>query len=376
MENCVADYHIRAPVVERHLLHRFYPKIGSRKIRCEFHGQRTDIIDSLRVPIRAEYFVAFTQQVNEVPTVTAAGIQYPHSMRDAAFQKLIEKIDVDLPELFPEREWGHSYQCVLSVPIVSPPGTGANFRMAKYVIIAGAKRKGKRMKIVHGLAGLIFLLSVTGCNVDSGPVENSNEQVDAGAAESVHAEVRMSAGELHIEGGAPKLMTGTFRYSERIGRPTVRYDVTGAHGRLLVESPKNPQSSGKSVNTWDLQMSSDLPLDMTVNLGAGESTLDMSRLQVRSVEVNMGAGEMTLNMSGKYKRDVTVHVQGGVGEARIQLPKDIGAEVTATGGIGSIDTKGLTKRVGKYYNAAYSDDKPAVRMEVQGGIGNITLSAE
>jgi hypothetical protein len=232
------------------------------------------------------------------------------------------------------------------------------------------------MKIIYGSAALIFLLSITGCTVDTGPVETSNQQIDAGAAESVRAEIRMGAGELHIEGGAPKLMTGTFHYSESIGPPTVRYDVTGAHGRLLVESPKNSQSGNKTVNTWDLRMGSDMPLDMTVNLGAGESTLDMSQLQVRSVEVNIGAGEMTLNMAGKYKRDVTVQVQGGVGEARIRLPKDIGAEVKATGGLGSIDTKGLTKRDGKYYNDAYAEGKPAVRMEVQGGIGNINLSVE
>jgi hypothetical protein len=232
------------------------------------------------------------------------------------------------------------------------------------------------MKVIHGLAGLGFLISITGCTVETGPVETSSQQIDAGAAESVRADIRMSAGELHMDGGAPKLMNATFRYSQRIGAPAVRYDVTGAHGQLFVESPKNSQSGGKTENTWDLQMSSVMPLDMTVNLGAGESTLDMSQLLVRSVEVNIGAGEMTLNMAGKYKRDVTVQVHGGVGEARIRLPKEIGAEVKVTGGIGSIDTTGLTKRDGKYYNAAYSDDKPAVHMEVQGGIGNITLSVE
>ena len=232
------------------------------------------------------------------------------------------------------------------------------------------------MKLIHGLAGFIFLLSITGCTVDMGPVETSTEQTDAGAAESVRAEIHMGAGELHIEGGATKLMNATFHYSEKVGRPTVRYDVTGAHGRLLVESPKNSSSGGKTENTWDLQMDSGMPLDMTVEIGAGESNLDMSQLNLRSVEVNIGAGEMTLNMAGKYKRDVTVQINGGVGEARIRLPKDIGAEVTATGGIGSIDTKGLTKRDGKYYNDAYAEGKPAVHMEVQGGIGNITLSVE
>ena len=88
----------------------------------------------------------------------------------------------------------------------------------------------------------------------------------------------------------------------------------------------------------------------------------------------MGAGEMVLNVAGKYTRDVTVQVNGGVGEARIKLPKDMGAVVEATGGIGSISTNGLTRRDGKYYNDAYSEGKPAVRMEVHGGVGDVIFS--
>jgi hypothetical protein len=232
------------------------------------------------------------------------------------------------------------------------------------------------MTSAYKVAGIALLLAVAGCQVDSGPVQTSSEQIDAGKAESVTAEINMSAGELHIESGSATLMSGSFRYSERVGRPAVRYDVTGAHGRLTVESPKNGSSSGKTVNTWDLKMGSEVPLDMNISLGAGESNLDMSQLPVRSMEVNMGAGEMVLNMAGKYKRDVTVQVSGGVGEARIQLPKDVGVEVNATGGIGSVSTQGLTRRDGKYYNAAYEEGKPAVRMDVQGGIGNITLNVE
>jgi hypothetical protein len=92
------------------------------------------------------------------------------------------------------------------------------------------------------------------------------------------------------------------------------------------------------------------------------------------MEVNMGAGEMELNVAGKYTRDVTVQVNGGVGEARIRLPSAMGAVVNATAGIGSVSAKGLTKRDGKYYNDAYVEGKPAVRLDVQGGIGEIVLS--
>jgi len=228
-------------------------------------------------------------------------------------------------------------------------------------------------KTSPGIA-VVALLTIVGCSVDSGPTQTASEQVEVGKAEAVKAEITMGAGELNITGGGSRLLTGSFRYSEKVGRPSVKYEVTGTEGRLVVESPRNSTSSGKTVNQWELQMGSDAPLDLTVALGAGESKLDLSQLPVRSVEVNMGAGEMTLNMDGRYKRDVTVEVNGGVGEARIGLPKDVGAEVEATGGIGEISTKGLTKRDGKYYNDAYAEGKPTVRMKVQGGIGNIILS--
>jgi len=230
------------------------------------------------------------------------------------------------------------------------------------------------MKYKLSLSPVLVLL-VAGCNaVDPGPTQTASEDIDGGKAETVHADIRMGAGELHIEGGATNLMTGSFRYSERVGRPTVRYEVTGASGRLTVESPKSGSSGNKTINIWDLKMGSAAPLEMNVSLGAGQSNLDMSQLPLRSLEVDMGAGEMVLNVAGKYARDITVEVNGGVGEARIKLPSGMGAVVDATGGIGSIETTGLSKRDGKYYNDAYADGKPAVHMQVQGGVGNIILS--
>jgi len=235
------------------------------------------------------------------------------------------------------------------------------------------------MKRTVGLAGMVFLLSGTGCNVldsDPGPTQTAREEIDAGKAETVRAEIRMGAGELRVEGGGTKLMEGSFRYSERVGRPTVRYDVTGSRGRLIVDSPKKDSSFGKMVNEWNLRIGSDAPLEMNVTLGGGKADLNMSRLPLHAMEVRMGAGELLLNMAGKYRKDVTVQVDGGAGEARIRLPRDVGAVVDAKVGIGSINTKGLTKRDGKYYNEAYAEGKPAVRMEVRGGVGEIKLSVE
>lgn len=220
-----------------------------------------------------------------------------------------------------------------------------------------------------------LISSGCGSSADAGPTQTASEQVDAGKADTVTAEIRMSAGTLKIEGGAPNLLSADFRYSESIGRPVVAYDVAGAHGRLVVHSASGGRTNGNAVHEWNLRLGNAVPLDLSVGLGAGESHLDVAQLALRSLEVNMGAGEMTLDMAGKYMKDVTVQVNGGVGEAKIRLPKATGAVVDAAGGIGGVSAHGLTKRDdGKYYNDAYADDKPAVRMKVRGGVGDINLT--
>jgi hypothetical protein len=148
----------------------------------------------------------------------------------------------------------------------------------------------------------------------------------------------------------------------------------GGRGVLTIESPEKDGLKGNAKNEWRLRMSSGAPLDLSVSLGAGESHLDLSQISLRAAEVNMGAGNMTFTMADRYTKDIDVQINGGVGEARIRLPHETGAVVDATGGIGSIEAGNLMKRAdGKYYNAAYADDKPAVHMKVRGGVGDIVF---
>jgi hypothetical protein len=110
MEDGVADDHIRARIVERHTFDGFDSEIRLWKCGRKDPGEGANAIHGLWVRVRRVNFVAFPQEVDEVSTGTASGVQYAHSGGDAAFQKLIEKIDVDLAELLRERGYGHLYK--------------------------------------------------------------------------------------------------------------------------------------------------------------------------------------------------------------------------------------------------------------------------
>lgn len=83
-----------------------------------------------------------------------------------------------------------------------------------------------------------------------------------------------------------------------------------------------------------------------------------------------------LKLRRKPTHDYNVDIQGGIGEATVHLPSSAGIVADAAGGIGNIDVHGLEKNNGRWTNAAYGHSPVTIHLDVKGGIGNITLTAE
>jgi hypothetical protein len=92
--------------------------------------------------------------------------------------------------------------------------------------------------------------------------------------------------------------------------------------------------------------------------------------------MNVGAGQVDADLTGDRKSDLTATFEGGVGEANIRLPKNIGVVVNASGGIGTIDARGLKHDGNEYVNDAYGKSPVTIHLRVEGGIGRITLTEE
>jgi len=210
---------------------------------------------------------------------------------------------------------------------------------------------------------------------DAGPADTSTEQVATGGAELVKVSISLGAGEVEVGSGASGLLDASFHYSRNLGRPIARYEVEDRVGRLRIESPDtNAGVGGHRVNEWRLKFNDRIPLEFDVHVGAGESRLNLSALMLRRLGVRVGAGQVTIVL-GHPDRDVDIEVTGGVGEAIVRLPADQSAVASATGGLGSIETKNVEVRDGRYYSRAYDPAKPTLHIRVRGGIGSIRLEA-
>ncbi len=144
----------------------------------------------------------------------------------------------------------------------------------------------------------------------------------------------------------------------------------------MIEQPGHANATNNVFYKWDLHFNDKLPIDLVAHLGAGEAHLNLGTMNLRSLEVNMGVGQVELDLRGNPTRDYNVEINGGIGQAVVHLPSSVGIVATAAGGIGNIEVHGLEKRDGRWINAGHEHSAVTIHLDVKGGIGNITLTAE
>jgi hypothetical protein len=138
--------------------------------------------------------------------------------------------------------------------------------------------------------------------------------VELGDATSVKASVGMGSGNLRIAGGGDRLMRGRFEYGALRWKPEVQYAVEDGRGSLRVKQPD--ERIGLDVDPaylWDLAFADEVPLDLDISLGAGQSALDLGSTTLRTLHSAIGSGQFAADLTGGLSSlsDVVLNVASG-----------------------------------------------------------------
>ena len=206
--------------------------------------------------------------------------------------------------------------------------------------------------------------------------------------------LKMGAGELNVTGGADpdRLMEAHSSYNVSAWKPKVSKHVPTEWGILTVrQGSVEGARGGDARNVWDIRLNEEVNTALVVEVGAGESDLDLDSLNLgvpgykgvgvpgaegRDLTVQMGAGDTTVDLTGDYTKtkNIDASIQGGVGEATVLLPSRVGVKVKAQGGLGKIDAKGLQRADdSSYVNDAYGESEVTLRVDIEGGFREINL---
>ena len=236
----------------------------------------------------------------------------------------------------------------------------------------------RRMAVLLcAVVGAVLVLS--GCGgARTGELQTESQSVELDDAESVRTELRQGFGKLNLSGGAEQLMEANFSYNVAEWEPEVDYDG-GSQGTLTVQQGGS-EEDGTSLlglddarNEWDIRLNNSVPIDLSIDMGAGENDLRLGTLALTALDLQMGAGVATVDLTGDWDQDLEASIQGGAGEATLRLPRDVGVQVDAEGGIGEINASGLTKDGNTYTNEAYGSSDTTLSIDFEGGVGQVNL---
>jgi hypothetical protein len=228
----------------------------------------------------------------------------------------------------------------------------------------------------------VIILALASCGLiqvkSGGELKTENHSVDLGAASTVNVKINMNQGVMKVNGGALKLLEGTFDYNVAEWQPEVSYNVDGSQGALVIDQPEGGGTTftKNGKNTWDLRLTNSIPMELDIQVGAGVNVLNLSGLQLTKLNVQTGAGENQVDLSGSWSRDLVGTFEGGIGGLKIILPRDVGVHIELTGRANKVKTSGLTKDGEAYINQAYGKSPQTLQLSIQSGIGEVDLQVE
>ena len=244
--------------------------------------------------------------------------------------------------------------------------------MANGIVLSAMMRA--TMKRLAWLPAALFLAS---CSIGTGPTVHDRHSIELDKSEVTRLNLRIGAGELRVSGGASKKVEADLAYNSDRLKPVVEQHTSGSRSEIEISQPDTRGFNfGNTVSEWDVRLHNEAPIDLAAKLGAGEAHLDLAGLNLRGVNVDIGVGEVSVDLRGTPKSSYSVFINGGVGEARVTLPKTVGISASAKGGIGEIKVDGLEKRGERWINPGHENDAVQITVDAKGGVGEIHISAQ
>lgn len=232
---------------------------------------------------------------------------------------------------------------------------------------------------IGALAMVFAALTLSGCagggrTVDVIDMQTDSFSVPADGSDNASIEINLGVGELRIEGGATDLCSGEFRYNVVEWKPIVENRTEGGNTVVKITQPGlgHRTIGSKARSSWTLAISDEIPMELRIDIGVGESHISISDAMVQRINLDTGVGAVVIDVT-EVRQDLAIDVDSGVGSVTIHVPGDIGVHVKCDLGIGSVEHSGLTRTTNGYVNAAYGQSASEISIRVDSGVGDVHI---
>jgi hypothetical protein len=223
------------------------------------------------------------------------------------------------------------------------------------------------------LASAFFTFSFPFHSGQAGPViETEFSLPRSEQSEILELDLIHNAGELSLTSDISphNLLTAKFRVHLS---PEVEHTVADGVTKVTIRDVDITRNWRNHFSRWELQLASQVPVQLSLRTGATKAELDLRFLQMEKLDLKTGAGDVTIYLG---TNDGIVNIDSGASNVVVYVPLDTGIRMQVRGGLVSVsgENAGIVSRGDRFYSSRELEQKEAVvDINFTAGAASITL---
>jgi LiaI-LiaF-like transmembrane region len=227
--------------------------------------------------------------------------------------------------------------------------------------------------------GVLFLLGATGRGRRWASAPAVNDSLPLDGAASAQLNLKHGAGRLYVNAGSdPNLLfAGSFGggVDKQVRRSGSELDVS-LRTDVQDWTMWGPWGwwGGQGMFDWNVGLNPNIPLALTFETGASQTTLDLSALRVTNLSVKTGASATEIVMPANAGL-TRARVESGAASVKVRIPNGVAARIWGKMSLGAldVDTRRFPSRAGAYESDDFATAANRVELEVEGGVGSVDV---
>lgn len=217
------------------------------------------------------------------------------------------------------------------------------------------------------------------------------EAIDDAQSAQIVLDFGVNAVQVNALSDSRNLFTADLRYYGEVG-----FDVSGESAKTVTLEQQGNSVSGGVASflmsifgaeqqdserdaDWNIGLNRDVPVQLDVNAGVGNTNLDLRELALTGLNVDSGVGNVDV-MLPTTDEEYLVDIDGGVGSISITLPEGIEVQIDAKIGVGNMNLPSILNRVdgnddgdGIWETEGYRSASTKITIKFNGGVGSLTV---
>jgi LiaI-LiaF-like transmembrane region/N-terminal domain of toast_rack, DUF2154 len=248
-------------------------------------------------------------------------------------------------------------------------------------LVLGRRSPALSLVVVLALVAIAVTTIYYG-GLPGGKMQSSSLNVPLNGATAATVRIHSGVGSLNVDsaGETSALATGTLEYYDNSTAPS--QDVSRDGQTVTLDLSQEGRGFNFSMfgenhaPHWNISLNRNVPLDLQVSQGTGSLTLDLEKLQVKSLNVEGGVGNTSVTMPAGGQ--VSASIKGGTGNIEVIVPKGAKARFSVDNGLGHVTADSTFTHTGNTYTtSSYTSTAPdRLDITINHGVGNVDIRSK